>query len=413
MNNKTVEYPKLRYIEVIPTEVEGERIICLRDPQNLSDKILAVSIETLRILSLFDGTKTVRDIQSFVMERSGDLVLSDDIENLIKQLDDALFLESENFRNYKNLIESDFRKAGTRESSHAGLTYPGDPNELDRWFKAFIRKAEEARPYGEAPGKLRGLISPHIDYGRGGVSYALAYRELLRESEADTFIIFGTSHYAEVENPFILTKKNFQTPLGEAETDRNIIEKLESACGWDLYEGEISHRTEHSIEFQVAFLQHMLNGKKKYNIVPVLCNSFYRLVSDGRSPAEDEMISGFLEAVAGIVRDMGDKVFIIAGADMAHVGLKFGDKEPVDDLTLGKIKERDMLSLSFGENMDAEGFYRSVEEEKDWRKVCGLSPIYATLATIDAERGKLLDYGQALEPDTGSVVSYASMGFYI
>ena len=42
-----------------------------------------------------------------------------------------------------------------------------------------------------------------------------------------------------------------------------------------------------------------------------------------------------------------------------------------------------------------------------------LSPIYATLATIDAGRGKLLDYGQALEPDTGSVVSYASMGFYI
>ena len=72
-----------------------------------------------------------------------------------------------------------------------------------------------------------------------------------------------------------------------------------------------------------------------------------------------------------------------------------------------------MLSLSFSEKMDMEGFYRSVEEEKDWRKVCGLSPIYATLATIEAQRGKLLDYGQALEPDTGSVVSYASMGFYI
>ncbi len=29
-----------------------------------------------------------------------------------------------------------------------------------------------------------------------------------------------------------------------------------------------------------------------------------------------------------------------------------------------------------------------------------------------AETGKLLDYDQALEPDTGSVVSFASMGFY-
>ncbi len=413
MTDKTLEYPRLRYVEAVPAEVEGERIICLRDPQNLSDKILAVPIDTLRILSLFDGTKTVRDIQSLCMERFGELVLSDEIEDLIKQLDEALFLESENFRDYKNRLESGFRESGTREPSHAGLSYPGDPKELDRWFKAFFGKAEETRPYEETPGKLRGLISPHIDYGRGGVSYALAYRELLRENEADTFLIFGTSHYAEVENPFILTRKNFSTPLGEAETDRNIIEKLETECGWDLYEGEISHRTEHSIEFQVAFLQHIMNGKKKFRIVPVLCNSFYRLVREGRSPAEDDKISGFLEAVAGIVRDMGDNIFIIAGADMAHVGLKFGDKEPVNDLTLGKIKERDLLSLSFGEKMDAEGFYRSVEEEKDWRKVCGLSPIYATLAAIDAEHGKLLDYGQALEPDTGSVVSYASMGFYI
>ncbi len=413
MTDKSTEYPKLRYIEAIPAEIEGERIICLRDPQNLSDKILAVSMETLRILSLFDGRRTVRDIQTLIMERTGELVPSDDINNLIAQLDEALFLDSRNFEEYKGRIESGFREAATREPSHAGLSYPGDPRELERWFRAFLGKAEESKPYEGAQGKLRGLISPHIDYVRGGVSYALAYRELLGESEADTFVIFGTSHYAEVENPFILTGKNFLTPLGEAETDRDIIEKLESACGWDLREGEISHRTEHSIEFQVAFLQHMLNGKRPFRIVPILCNSFHKLIRDGRSPAEDEMVSVFLEAVAGIVRDMGDRIFIIAGADMAHVGLKFGDSEPVSDSTLGRIRERDMLSLSFSEKIDGEGFYRSVEEEKDWRKVCGLSPIYATLATIDAGRGKLLDYGQALEPDTGSVVSYASMGFYI
>ncbi|HVY54182.1 MAG TPA: AmmeMemoRadiSam system protein B, partial [Thermodesulfobacteriota bacterium] len=365
MTDKSTEYPKLRYIEAIPAEIEGERIICLRDPQNLSDKILAVSMETLRILSLFDGRRTVRDIQTLIMERTGELVPSDDINNLIAQLDEALFLDSRNFEEYKGRIESGFREAATREPSHAGLSYPGDPRELERWFRAFLGKAEESKPYEGAQGKLRGLISPHIDYVRGGVSYALAYRELLGESEADTFVIFGTSHYAEVENPFILTGKNFLTPLGEAETDRDIIEKLESACGWDLREGEISHRTEHSIEFQVAFLQHMLNGKRPFRIVPILCNSFHKLIRDGRSPAEDEMVSVFLEAVAGIVRDMGDRIFIIAGADMAHVGLKFGDSEPVSDSTLGRIRERDMLSLSFSEKIDGEGFYRSVEEEKD------------------------------------------------
>jgi len=62
--------------------------------------------------------------------------------------------------------------------------------------------------------------------------------------------------------------------------------------------------------------------------------------------------------------------------------------------------------------LDAEGFYRSVEEEKDWRKICGLSSIYATLNTLQAKRGVLLGYDQALEPDTGSVVTFASLGFY-
>jgi AmmeMemoRadiSam system protein B len=70
------------------------------------------------------------------------------------------------------------------------------------------------------------------------------------------------------------------------------------------------------------------------------------------------------------------------------------------------------LSLSFTENLDAEGFFKSVEEEKDKRRICGLSPIYALLSTIKAKKGKLLHYDQALEPDTGSVVSYASVGFY-
>lgn len=408
-----MKYPKLRYIEAIPAEAKGESIVYIRDPANLSGKILAVSPETLIILSLFDGTKTPEDIKAVFREKYGGLVRTEDIENLVRQLDDALFLESDRYRDHRNKLESDFSEAATRASSHAGLSYPDNSAELNEWLKTFFEKAEETKPYKKSPGRLKGIVSPHIDFRRGGTSYALAYRELLGSQEADTYVIFGTSHYSDVENPFILTRKNFETPLGEAGTDSGFIEKLRETCGWNLFEGEISHRTEHSIEFQVAFLQYLLNGRRNFKIVPILCNSFYKLVSEGRSPRDDERISVFLDSVSELVSEMGDRVFIIAGADMAHVGLKFGDREPVNEKTLHRIKERDTVSLSFGEKLDAEGFYRSVEEEKDWRKVCGLSPIYAALSTIEADKGKLLDYGQALEPDTGSVVSFASMGFYL
>ncbi|MGD9651303.1 MAG: AmmeMemoRadiSam system protein B [Candidatus Dadabacteria bacterium] len=406
-----IEYPKLRYVEAIPSEENGKKVVYLRDPQNPGGNVIAVSPSAVIALSLFDGEKSVEEICGILSQRFGGDVRKEDIENIVSKLDEALFLDSPRYREYINGIEREFREAEVREAGFAGLSYPSSADELGEWFGRFLEEAGGENGNGET-GKLKGIVSPHIDYSRGGVSYARAYATL-PESEADVFIIFGTSHYGQVDNPFILTKKNFRTPLGEAKTNGEIIERLEAACGWNLFEGELSHKTEHSIEFQVAFLQYMLGGKRDFTIVPVLCTSFHRMVTEGSSPSEDERVSKFLGEMKEIISGLGERAFIIAGADMAHVGLKFGDNDRVNDETLGVIRERDLASLAFGENMDAEGFYRSIESEKDWRKICGLSPIYAALSTTGAKRGVLLDYDQALEPDTGSVVSYASMGFYL
>ncbi|MEZ4547261.1 MAG: AmmeMemoRadiSam system protein B [Thermodesulfobacteriota bacterium] len=374
-----IEYPKLRYVEAIPSEENGKKVVYLRDPQNPGGNVIAVSPSAVIALSLFDGEKSVEDICGILSQRFGGDVRKEDIENIVSKLDEALFLDSPRYREYINGIEREFRETEVREAGFAGLSYPSSADELGEWFGRFLEEAGGENGNGET-GKLKGIVSPHIDYSRGGVSYAKAYATL-PESEADVFIIFGTSHYGQVDNPFILTKKNFRTPLGEAKTNGEIIERLEAACGWDLYEGELSHKTEHSIEFQVAFLQYMLGGKRDFTIVPVLCTSFHRMVTEGSSPSEDERVSKFLGEMKEIISGLGERAFIIAGADMAHVGLKFGDNDRVNDETLGVIRERDLASLAFGENMDAEGFYRSIESEKDWRKICGLSPIYAALST--------------------------------
>ncbi|MFA9408370.1 MAG: AmmeMemoRadiSam system protein B, partial [Candidatus Dadabacteria bacterium] len=362
----------------------------------MSEKVMLISPETVFIISLFDGINSREEIQAKCEERFGERVPSEEMEQLINQLDDALFLDSKKFKEYNNKIVEDFHSSIIRPSSQAGLSYPKDIVELNSWFQKFFDEARDSDTYVRPVGTLKGLISPHIDFTRGGHLYAKAYRELHEGCEADTYIIFGTSHYAEVDNPFILTRKSFETPLGISDTNNELIDSLVRDCNWDLFDGEIAHRTEHSIEFQVAVLQYVLREKKNYKIVPILCNSFYNLVQEGKSPLEDKRISLFLESLSKIISELGNKVFIIAGVDMAHVGPKFGDKEPVNDLILSRIKERDMNSLQYSEKLDAEDFYRSIEEEKDWRKVCGLSSIYATLSTIEAKRGKLLDYDQAL-----------------
>ncbi|MCI0455142.1 MAG: AmmeMemoRadiSam system protein B [Candidatus Dadabacteria bacterium] len=407
-----MDYPKLRYVEVFPVETQGQKLICLRDPQNLSGKTLFVSPDALFIASFLDGKHSVLDIQEKYMKQFGVLLFRDEIQGLINQLDEALLLDSEKYRTFKKSLEEEFKNSTVRESSHAGLSYPNEANELKNWLSSFFQSAESTHPSNFDLGKITGIISPHIDFRRGGRSYALAYRELINNCDADVFIIFGTSHHADVENPFILTKKNFNTPFGEVETDTEILEKLVKQSECDLFEGELAHRTEHSIEFQVVFLQYLFGDKRKFKIVPILCNSFFRMIENGDSPRDNKRVSEFLKETKKIVEGLRDKAFTIAGADLAHVGLKFGDTEPVSQQELLWIKQRDLLSLTFTENLDSEGFFNTIKEEKDRRKICGLSPIYALLSTIKAQKGKILDYDQALEPNTGSVVSFASVGFY-
>ena len=43
-----MEYPKLRNIDVFPLETSGKKVVGLRDPSNLSDKIVVVSPIYLR-----------------------------------------------------------------------------------------------------------------------------------------------------------------------------------------------------------------------------------------------------------------------------------------------------------------------------------------------------------------------------
>ncbi len=66
--------------------------------------------------------------------------------------------------------------------------------------------------------------------------------------------------------------------------------------------------------------------------------------------------------------------------------------------------------IKFIENVDAEGFFRSIQKDGDKRKICGLAPIYVLLKLTETSRGKLLKYEQW--PDPMGMVSFASICLY-
>ena len=115
-----MEYPKLRPVEAIPAQ---DNMICLRDPQGFSDKLLLIPQSLLFIISQFDGKHSVLDIQAEYTRRYGDLLFSDKIRQIIDQLDDALFLESERFQQAQAEAVETFRAASVREATRAGVSY--------------------------------------------------------------------------------------------------------------------------------------------------------------------------------------------------------------------------------------------------------------------------------------------------
>ena len=196
------------------------------------------------------------------------------------------------------------------------------------------------------------------------------------------------------------------------ETDREFLSAVEAGCTVDFYEDEFVHKTEHSIELQLVFLRALWSRKDPFQIVPILCGSFQEAILDGASPMDLPGVSPFIAALRKAASQTGKRVCFLASADLAHVGLRFGDPEPPNRLSLQTLAEEDRQLLAYAERIDREGFFRVLAREKDRRKVCGLSPIYVLLSMLEGARGKLLKYSQSHDPATQSAVSFASLAFY-
>jgi AmmeMemoRadiSam system protein B len=215
-----------------------------------------------------------------------------------------------------------------------------------------------------------------------------------------------------MDTPFCLTRKDFMTPLGPLNVDRELIDAIQSRCPEDLFKDEGVHRSEHSIEFQCVFLRHLYPEPAPLRIVPILSGSLHEAIEKGVSPMELKPIRQFIEALKDSVSSLQKSICYIASADLSHIGLQFGDREGVGEYDLRILAEEDQELLGYVERMDGEGFFSSILKERDRRRICGLPAIYAMLKVLEAKEGRLIKYGQAFAPETQSVVSFASLAFY-
>ncbi|HJN14489.1 MAG TPA: AmmeMemoRadiSam system protein B, partial [Armatimonadota bacterium] len=308
-----LENPRLRPIDVIPVQQGQQTVYVLMDRSGLQEEQVAVSGLGAAILPMLDGEHTIREIQVDLTRRSGQLVMSDHVEGILRQLDDAHLLDTPALEAYRQEKLADYRESGARRPRRH-LGYPSEPDAFaemtDSWMEA-LPPREQA-----LDGSVVGALAPHIDFERGSMGYAHAYRDLSDACEADLFIIIGTDHTGDTQ--FAATRNDFETGLGRVKTAGDVLERMEERFIGDLFEGELQHVGEHAIEFQVVLLQHFIDHD--FEIVPLLCGGFAEEMIEGEPELRNAEALCMVDVLRDVVENSGRKACIIASADLSHVG---------------------------------------------------------------------------------------------
>ena len=395
--------PPLRLdLEPIPVESEGEQILILRDPNGYSERVLSLSLQAWTLMLAFDGALNATQLSDRIFKADAVRLPAEQIAGLADLLDNAGFLRNQRYEALRAREDAAFAKLTVRPAVHAGQSYPSQAPELKAFFHELFADAPVL------PDKVPiGILAPHIDLKIGPHVYVPAYASL-RDAEPDTVIVLGTSHYSS-EDLFLLTGKHFETPLGVARCDTELLALLREKTGNEFTARDAAHKREHSIEFQILFLQHVFRERMP-RILPVLCTSFeYTLDAGGpqADPRYRRFVSGFREALAA----SGRRVAYVVSVDWSHFGRKFGDTEDAAAM-LDSVRASDAQQLDALARLDYPDFVAQLRATMNGTRIDGFSCISTFLDIAMPDRAALLAYDVWHEEERASAVSFAAMSFW-
>jgi len=406
------EYPRLRRLMILPVK-DGEReLLVVNDPMGIMPGQPVLGIEALAILQLLDGTVSLTDISAAVMRESKDLRVGNMIRDFIAQLDELLMLESPRFDRALAETRAAYHQLEIRPAALEGISYPPEREALEAMLDEHFAEAAATRDAGggaAANGTVpRAVLAPHLDPRREGPLMARAYLELpATPAKPLRVVILGTGHNLTGDF-FALTRKHFQTLLGRAVTDTAFVDFVAAKLGESAYRGELAHRDEHSIEFQVLYLQRRLGGAP-FTIVPILCGGFYHLLDEGRTPRDEASVEALVAALREAEAALGGTTVYVAGVDFSHVGPRFGDPKVADEVK-AEVRRIDEAAIAAAAAGDAEAWFGSIAEQDDATRICGFAPTYVMLRAAAPGPGRPLGYAQSEEKDT-SLVSVAALAW--
>lgn len=182
----------------------------------------------------------------------------------------AILSLSSSFPVFSQTIKTD--TIMNRKAAVAGKFYSGTKETLTNDLIRLFASAEERKSDAIA------IISPHAGYVFSGEVAASAISQINPDKAYKNIFIIASSHTSYFEGASVYNAGNFETPLGEVKVNIEICNELIKNNSEFSYYPE-AHKTEHSIEVQLPFLQFHLQNN--FQIVPIV------LGSDGAESAKE------------------------------------------------------------------------------------------------------------------------------
>lgn len=391
--------PAVRAVDVQHVEAPPGPGIVLFDRLGISEPTF-VPAALLPVVGRCDGSRTIDEIRREASRQVGEELPLAFVRGIVRQLDERRLLVGPAFTTAAKAAAAEFLAAPFRPPRHAGAAGgPADPGELRQALRRMVGEPGPALPLP------RGLVAPHIDLERGRDGYRAAYNRLLASPAADLYVVFGTGH-AGPTAPITGLELDWSTPLGTAPTDRAFVRAVHAAIGGPDPIDVLLHRDEHSLEFQVLFLQHLheRRGDPPPRIAGFLCGS---LPSADGDPLREAWCQRLVSAFRAAEAAAPGRVCYLAGADLAHVGPTFGDAAPVDGARLERLAGTDRAHLEPLLRGEPGAFHRSVVGSGNPDRICS-APAITLCAELAGGTGELLHYGQACAADGDQVVTFCA-----
>ncbi len=151
-----------------------------------------------------------------------------------------------------------------RPAAVAGMFYPGDPDVLTRLVDDLLSAVEDE---GHGVAMPVALIVPHAGYVYSGPVAATAYATIAPwRDRFERVVVVGPPHRSPVHGLGVSSAEGFETPLGVVPVDLAGRHALlaNPLVAFD----DRAHRSEHSIEVHLPFLQRVLGDG--WSLIPIL-----------------------------------------------------------------------------------------------------------------------------------------------